>query len=889
MSSALIIVESPTKAKTIGRFLDNNYKVMSSYGHVRDLPKSKLGIDVDDDFKPQYQLIARAKPAVAELKQAVAKVDTIYLATDEDREGEAISWHLAQVLKLNADNCKRIVFHEITPEAIEQALKNPRAIDNNLVRAQEARRLLDRLYGYSVSPLLWQKIKVGLSAGRVQSVAIRILVERERERLGFNTAEYWDVLATFATLKLEEFTAQLVNLNNQPLALGKDFAGDTGLLKNHNPLWLKKVEAEQLVAELKNEPALVQSVESKPFVEKPLAPFITSTLQQESNRKLRYSARRTMQLAQDLYENGYITYMRTDSTLLSEQAITAARNWIKEQYGNEYLSPSARQYQTKVKNAQEAHEAIRPAGANFKPLDQVKIEVSDDTYRLYELIWKRTVASQMADCRGDRVTILVEMKSHQSATLTNTASDNSQNPKESKKTDRLPYRSGLNSTGSGVKNAIFRASGKAITFEGYRRAYVEGSDSPETDLAEQEKILPAVTAQEKLQTVKLEPKGHITQPPARLTEAALIKELETRGIGRPSTYASIIDTIERRDYAVKRGTTLIPTFTAFAVVNLMEKYLANLVDYNFTAHMEDELDEIAAGDLDDKTYLKEFYFGDNNNGLVQILSAVKDSIDPRTTSGVTIGEYEGKIVEVRIGRYGPFIKWNDLTAPLPPDIAPDDLTITRAVELIKQGSAGPKILGADPHSGLQVYAKVGRFGPYVQLGESLKADNKDKTAKPKMASLLKSMTPQTVTLEQALQLLSLPRPLGTNPKTNLEVTAANGRFGPYIKSGAETRSIPATADVLHITLGEALELLAQDKKSSRRGAEVIKELGKNSATDKTIKIMSGRYGMYVTDGETNATINQGLAADNITLEQAVELIKAREGVPKKRRTSRKKS
>ncbi len=846
MNNSLIIVESPTKAKTIDRFLGNGYKVLSSFGHVRDLPKSKLGIEVDNDFKPEYQVMAKAKLPLAALKQALKQADNVYLATDEDREGEAISWHLAEVLKLKPENSQRIVFHEITPEAIKAALTNPRPIDKNLVQAQEARRLLDRLYGYSVSPLLWQKIKVGLSAGRVQSVATRLLVERERERLNFKTSEYWDIEATLVAAGAEEFTAQLISLNEQPIATGKDFIDQTGQLKNQKIIWLKQAEVTQLIKDWAGASATVHSLETKPFTDRPLAPFTTSTLQQEANRKLRYSARRTMQEAQDLYENGYITYMRTDSTLLSEQAIGAARRWISEQYGHEYLSPAPRQYQTKVKNAQEAHEAIRPAGANFKPLEQVKQEISADAYRLYELIWKRTVASQMADCTGERIIILIA-----------------------------------------IKQALFRASGKTIKFEGYRRTYVEGADDVEAEISEQEKVLPSLSQGEKIKVVNFAPKGHFTLPPARLTEAALVKELEARGIGRPSTYASIIDTIERRDYVVKKGTTLIPTFTAFAVVNLMEKYLGNLVDYSFTAKMEDELDEIAAGNINDKTYLQEFYFGQNGQGLEPILERAKSIIDPRATSGVPVGEYEGKIIEVRIGRFGPFIKWDGQTTRLPDDIAPDELTITKAIELLKQGNLEPKVLGLDPASGQNIYFKTGRFGPYVQLGESAKGD--DKIPKPKMASLLKTMNPETLTLAEALELLALPRRLGLDIKTGEEILASNGRFGPYVKRGSDFRSIPTDLDVLKITLAQALELLAQEKKSSRRTAETIKEVGKTAAGDKTIKLMNGRYGMYVTDGKTNATLPKDLTADSITLEKAMELIKEREGKPKKRRPVRRKS
>ncbi len=844
-SKSLVIVESPTKAKTITKFLGKDFVVRASMGHVRDLPENasevpaklkkepwaRLGVNIGQDFEPIYVVPKNKKDQVKELQDLLKSSDTLYLATDEDREGESISWHLREVLKPKIPT-RRLVFHEITKDAILHSLENAREIDEDLVRAQETRRIIDRLFGYEVSPLLWKKMSPGLSAGRVQSVAVRLLVERERARIRFRSADYWSVRARLSKPGAEPaFDADLLQLAGKRVATSKDFNPDTGKLDDTSLVLLDKAGAERIVGLLNKGPVSVRSVEEKPFVQRPAAPFVTSTLQMESNSKLRYSAKRTMQVAQQLYENGYITYMRTDSTSLSEEAIRAARHLIESEYGKEYLSPSVRTYETKVKNAQEAHEAIRPAGDRFTSPDVVLAALGQEAFRLYDLIYKRTVACQMADARGTNTTVLID-----------------------------------------VDNATFRSSGKTIAFAGFLKAYEEEVDEDaQTD--QQDRVLPKLASGDALSTLKAEPLERSTQPPNRYTEGSLIKELEKLGIGRPSTWASIVELVLNRSYAFKKGTALVPTFTAMGVIGLLEQHFTNFLDYKYTASLEDDLDAISRGEEKSTQYLSKFYFGDGLPGLKDLVSTGEKEIDPRIINGLPLGEWEGKKIEVRIGRYGPFISDSERRASVPDEMPPDELTLPKALEMLENASKEPESLGLHPEFGMPVYLKVGRYGPYVQLG-----DGRDGN-KPKMASLVQGTELKDVDLEHACKLLALPRTLGMHPESGEKVIAANGRFGPYVQSGSETRSLPADLSPINVTLEQALELIAQPKARGRggasRGQTALKDFGVNPANNKAVKLLSGRYGAYVTDGEVNATIPRGTDPMQLSNEQAYELLAAR--------------
>jgi DNA topoisomerase I len=841
----LVIVESPAKAKTIAGYLGKDFVVESSVGHIRDLPGSArdmtpaqkeeygaLGIKIPE-FKPLYVVDGRKKKVVSDLKAKLKQADELLLATDEDREGEAIAWHLMQELKPKVP-VRRMVFHEITRPAIERALTETREIDDCLVDAQETRRILDRLYGYEVSPVLWRKIMQGLSAGRVQSVATRLVVERERERMRFVAAGYWDVVATFDP---GPFDARLAALDGRRVAQGRDF-DQQGALRNAEAVQLTEDDARGLAAALDGAGFAVSSVEEKPYTRRPAPPFMTSTLQQEASRKLRMSSQQTMRVAQRLYENGYITYMRTDSTTLSESALTAARAQAAELYGAETVPDAPRQYTRKVKNAQEAHEAIRPAGDRFRTPDQVRGELTSDQLAVYDLIWKRTVASQMADARGQTVSVRI---------------------------------GGETSDG---RVAEFAAAGTVITFRGFLLAYEEGRDEPAVD--DEERLLPKLAEGDALNATALVPDGHSTSPPARYTEAALVKALEERGIGRPSTYAAIMGTILDRGYVRKQGQALVPEFLAFAVVNLLERHFPQLVDYEFTARMEDDLDEIASGDERRDEWLSRFYFGgDGDAGLKDLVEGLGE-IDAREVNTI---ELPGTDIVVRVGRYGPYLERGTERQTLPPDIAPDELTPERAEELLSQGSREHE-LGVDPENGRTVVIKAGRYGPFVT---ELVEDGE----KPRTASLFKTMSPETVTLEEALRLLTLPRTLGESDGE--EVVAANGRYGPYVKKGKESRSLDAEEELFTITLDEALAKLAQPKQRGRRAAAPpLRELGDDPASGKPVVLKEGRFGPYVTDGETNASLQAGDSIETITTERAYELLQARrERGPAKKRTRRK--
>jgi DNA topoisomerase-1 len=851
MGKSLVIVESPTKARTIEKFLGKDFEVRASFGHVRDLPNNaaeipedvkkqkwaRLGVNVDSDFDPLYIVPEDKKKNVRELKALLKGSDTLFLATDEDREGESISWHLLKVLEPKVP-VKRMVFHEITKEAIQEALNSPRDIDENLVRAQETRRIIDRLFGYSVSPLLWKKMAPRLSAGRVQSVALRLLVERERERIAFRKAVYWDLKALFSKAGKEDaasqFEADLTHLGGKRVAIGKDFEQTSGkLLEKADVVHLDAAASAALRERVLRATPRVSSIEEKPYTTRPYPPFTTSTLQQEASRKLSFSARRTMQVAQVLYENGFITYMRTDSTTLSDEALNGARGLIVREFGQEYLHPEPRIYKTKVKNAQEAHEAIRPAGADFQAPAVVQARLGQEAFRLYELIWKRTIASQMKDATGTRVGVQIQ-----------------------------------------VEDATFRAAGSTISFAGYLRAYVEGSDDPEADLADREKILPKLSEKEELETKRMEALEHETQPPARYTEGSLIKELERLGIGRPSTWATIVDVVLSRDYAFKKGTALVPTFLANAVIGLMERYFTHLTEYEFTAKLEDDLDAISRGEADGVKYLHGFYFGNGHAGLKSLVENGESAIDPRVVCGLPLGtDEQGRTVEVRIGRFGPFLTNGESRSSLPDGIAPDELDVEKAIQLLVEAAKGPTALGNDPLSGKSVYLKKGRFGPYIQLGEQ-----NDEDEKPKMASLLPGMTPDQVTYDIAMQLLSFPRNLGRYEELSGDVQVFLGRYGPYIKCGEETRTIPLdTLSPLTLTLEQSIELLKQPRRRGRASAQpsTMREVGTHPVTEKKLVIKSGRYGPYVTDGEINASLPQGADPATLSVGDAVGLLEAR--------------
>ena len=861
MAKTLVIVESPTKARTLERFLGDRYTVKSSFGHVRDLPESasqvpaeikkekwgRLGVDTDGDFKPYYVVPEDKRKNVADLKAALKGASEVMLATDPDREGESISWHLLQVLKPKVP-VKRIVFHEITKKAVEQAIREAHDVDDNLVRAQESRRILDRLYGYTLSPVLWKKVQTGLSAGRVQSVAVRLIVDREEERLAFRAARYADLNARF-TADGRTFPGTLTRLGDVRVASGKDF-DQQGALTGKNVRLLSDDDAAALAGAIdRNLPWFVTSVEAKPGVERPAAPFTTSTLTQEASRKLGFSTQRTMQAAQRLFQDGHISYHRTDSTTLSDEALAASASAIREMFGDDYYS-GPRRYQTKVKNAQEAHEAIRPT-AFTSAAAALEGVLSGDDLRLYELIWKRTMASQMVDARVLRTNIEIS------------------------------------AAAAHGQQAVFSASGKAIEFAGFRRAYVEGSDDPSAELEEQETVLPTLTVGEPIDRDKarvrltgLEPVGHETNPPARYTEASLIKELERIGVGRPSTFAATIGTIERRGYVFRQGKALVPSFTAFAVTRLLREHFGDLVDVEFTAEMEEDLDQISRGEREWLDFIKQFYRGDKHHrGLEEAVKQAQETAEyPLIDVGVD--PESGDKIRVRIGRYGPFLQLGEggpgKTAGILSTQAPADLSVEKAMAFIRAKAEGPRMLGVDPKSSMNVYAIHGRFGAYVQLGETPEKGIKEK---PKRSSLIGSMTESTVTLEDALKLLELPRELGVHPEAGTVIVAGLGRFGPYIKHGDDYRSLEATDDLFTVDLERALALLAAPKRASRQAAKRVIRTIEVPDGGTALQVLEGRFGPYVTDGELNASIPRGTDPGTISLEDARALLEARRGAP----------
>jgi DNA topoisomerase I len=902
----LVIVESPTKARKLAGYLGSNYIVESSRGHIRDLPRAaadvpakyksqpwaRLGVNVDEDFEPLYIVSPDKKSTVTELKGLLKDVDELYLATDGDREGEAIAWHLLETLKPRVP-IKRMVFHEITEQAILEAAENPRDLDIDLVDAQETRRILDRLYGYEVSPVLWKKVAPKLSAGRVQSVATRIIVQRERDRMAFRSAAYWDVVAELDASVSDPkaqpptFNARLTTVDGLRVATGRDFDSLGTLRKPDEVVVLNESSAGSLATGLRGSQLTVGSVEEKPYTRRPYPPFMTSTLQQEAGRKLRFSAERTMSIAQRLYENGYITYMRTDSTTLSQSAINAARTQARQLYGEEYVYPSARQYTRKVKNAQEAHEAIRPAGETFATPDAARRELDGDDFRLYELIWQRTVASQMADARGTTLSLRINGE--------------------------------INA--AGTRRALqFSASGRTLTFPGFLKAYVETVDDQaggEADDAESR--LPQLTQGQRVDATELTPDGHSTNPPARYTEASLIKALEELGIGRPSTYSSIIKTIQDRGYVHKKGSALVPSWVAFAVTGLLEQHFGRLVDYGFTAAMEDELDAIASGTERRTNWLNNFYFGGDHGvadsvarsgGLKKLVGVNLEGIDAREVNSIKLfDDTEGRAVNVRVGKNGPYLERmvvGDDGEPTPQranlhdSLTPDELTLDVAEELFSTPQEG-RTLGADPETGHEIVAKDGRYGPYVTevlpkpddddgaAGQPAKKGKKPTGPKPRTGSLLRSMDLQTVTLEDALKLLSLPRVVGVDPDSKEEITAQNGRYGPYLKRGTDSRSLATEDQMFEVTLEEALKLYAEPKRRGRQGAAAppLRELGNDPASGQPMVIKDGRFGPYVTDGETNASLRKGDDVLSITDARASELLADRRARGPVKRTAKK--
>jgi DNA topoisomerase-1 len=841
MPKPLVIVESPAKAKTISKFLGNTFDVRASVGHVADLPSKGLSIDVDNGFKPTYELTERGKTVVKDLRAAMKDASELYLATDEDREGEAISWHLLEYLKPKIP-VKRMVFHEITKSAIDAAVANPRGIDYGLVDAAETRRLLDRLYGYEVSPVLWRRVNRGLSAGRVQSPSVRLIVERERERMAFVAADYWDIELLTGTAPA--FTATLVALDGTRVATGKDF-GSTGRA-SAKVVVVDEARARALADALQGAAFAVRSVEDKPYRSSPKAPFMTSTLQQEGGRKLRLGAAQVMRLAQGLYERGYITYMRTDNVVLSEEALAAVRAEVGKAYGPQFLSKGPRQYSGKIKNAQEAHEAIRPTTPLRSP-DALAGELNGQELALYRMIWQRTLASQMADAVGTTVSV------------------------------RLGASAVVAGTGVDTE---FAASGTTITFPGYRQVYVESVDESEAGADEREALLPELTVGQAVPVESLTPNGHTTSPPARYTEASLVKKLEELGIGRPSTWASIIQTVQDRGYVWKKGQALVPTWTAFAVVGLMEKHFDELVDYAFTARIEEDLDSIARAELQKQDWLAHFYFGGDDSalpGLKQLVAENLDEIDAAEINTFPIGhDPAGVEIVVKPGKYGPYVKRGDDTASVPDDLAPDELTVEVALKLLAAPKSDEPIGELD---GYPVFAKNGRYGPYVQWGT---ADNPPRGLdKPKMASLFKTMTLERITVDDAEALLQLPRTVGVDPTDGVAIVANNGRYGPYVQKDKDYRNIASEEQLLTISLEQAVEIFKQPKQFRRGGGAnlaakgPLREFGTDPVSSKPVVAKDGKFGVYVTDGETNASLSKGDRLEAMLPERAYELLAIR--------------